>query len=79
MAKFTITFETDADVTANDINNLLTTQLNVYCAAREPVESYVAKRYAEQTEEFRARKLESLRALLQMAHNMNETKEIFSQ
>jgi hypothetical protein len=79
MAKFTITFETDADVTANDINMLLTTQLNVYCATREPVESYVAKRYAEQTEEFRARKLESLSRLLQTAHDMNETKEILGQ
>jgi hypothetical protein len=79
MAQFTITFETDADVTTNDINMLLTTQLNVYCAAREPVASYVAKRYAEQTEEFRARKLESLSRLLQMAHDMNETKEILGQ
>jgi hypothetical protein len=77
--KFTITFETADHVTGDDINFLLTTLLNDYCALREPVEHYVANRYSEHTEQFRGSKIASLRRLLQLAHDLNCSKEISTQ
>lgn len=65
-----ITITLDADAKDEDIQMLLRDALAEFTDPRTPVDKYVEKRYREQSDEFRKRKIIETTARVQLAQRM---------